>query len=828
VPKKPKTASLFSLKLIGKRVALVGKFPSYQDTLRAELEKLARDEGATLVDGEKVVADIYVHAGGRQPAVVTKVLKKHPGVHVHDVNGFYARLAFTADEFLAVLRGGPYEWQRWSELHRRVPSQLDLSGTDARTLKLDHANLQLVTLDDSDFRGMTLKDVQFDTVSGAKFDGAKFEGGSVGPFRTITGASFKKAEMDDTRWNPATFETCDFADAFLRIPTGSYTRATGCSFKNATMYGGYDQSAFTDCDFSGARMTDANFSKTDFAGSKFVGASFERADLRGAKFTNADLRKARFHDAILSDADFTGANVAGADFAGANVRGAIVAGLDLSKAKYFDTTPARTAGPKMLDLAQVAGQCRRLETTVELGLTGDHFVTLTASVATYGATKYPGATHTRHEPSNRTTFGSYVDCPTFEQGMLNLVDLYSHGKPRIDTVKATAKQCPLKPKELLALARAAWCEALGLPVISDDEWAKRDAASDAATLTLRDEMLAELRGGSKGVAAFNARSDKEREQLGGLKKADFRAAKLARVNLEKLDLQAANFDGAALTDAQFWCATVKGASFRNANAAKASFACVKAADASFEGAKLSSCNLRGASFMRANFRDADLSGSCFDGSNLCGADFTGAKLTKVEFESAKFDAATKFPTGYTPPDAMLWVGDGAHPGKLSRVTTTTAGSMDFAAFLKALGGKVDAARIAKATAMLKAERFQLFADVTDAAVSGIVKSQSDATLLYSCRLGSDGSFGCGTQNAKPCGGLHGALCKHLLVLLIGLTKAGELDAATIDNWVNTSRVQGPTFDKDALAGTFLKYKGAEAGEIEWRPTETIPEDFYAM
>jgi hypothetical protein len=101
-------------------------------------------------------------------------------------------------------------------------------------------------------------------------------------------------------------------------------------------------------------------------------------------------------------------------------------------------------------------------------------------------------------------------------------------------------------------------------------------------------------------------------------------------------------------------------------------------------------------------------------------------------------------------------------------------------------------------------------------------------LVYSCRLGSDGKFGCCTQNLNPCGGLRGALCKHLLVLVVGLTKAGDLDAATVDAWVNASKVQKPEIDKDVMSATFLRYKGAEAGEIDWRPTETIPEDYYAM
>jgi hypothetical protein len=79
-----------------------------------------------------------------------------------------------------------------------------------------------------------------------------------------------------------------------------------------------------------------------------------------------------------------------------------------------------------------------------------------------------------------------------------------------------------------------------------------------------------------------------------------------------------------------------------------------------------------------------------------------------------------------------------------------------------------------------------------------------------------------------CGGLRGALCKHLLVLIVGLTKAGQLDPATVNAWADASRAKKPAMDKDAQSESFLKYKGAEAGEVDWRPTETIPEDFYAM
>jgi hypothetical protein len=60
-----------------------------------------------------------------------------------------------------------------------------------------------------------------------------------------------------------------------------------------------------------------------------------------------------------------------------------------------------------------------------------------------------------------------------------------------------------------------------------------------------------------------------------------------------------------------------------------------------------------------------------------------------------------------------------------------------------------------------------------------------------------------------------------------LAKGGSSTRAAA-NWVAASRGHKPALDKDALAETFLKYKGAEAGELDWRPTETVPEDFYAM
>jgi hypothetical protein len=154
-------------------------------------------------------------------------------------------------------------------------------------------------------------------------------------------------------------------------------------------------------------------------------------------------------------------------------------------------------------------------------------------------------------------------------------------------------------------------------------------------------------------------------------------------------------------------------------------------------------------------------------------------------------------------------------------------AVDLKGFVSALTAATDASRMSKATKMLKADRFQLFSEVTDAQLTGVVKSQTDAELVYACRLTSAGDFCCCTQNLFACGGLRGALCKHLLVLLVGLTQSGVLDPTTANAWAKESRKKKPKLDSDGMSATFIKYKGAQAGEIDWRPTETIPEDYYA-
>lgn len=153
---------------------------------------------------------------------------------------------------------------------------------------------------------------------------------------------------------------------------------------------------------------------------------------------------------------------------------------------------------------------------------------------------------------------------------------------------------------------------------------------------------------------------------------------------------------------------------------------------------------------------------------------------------------------------------------------------DTRTLLTLLEQRVDGSKLQKARTMLKGDRFQLFSDVGDDEFVGVVKSQTDHELFYACRLSKDGDYCCCTQNLNACGGLRGSLCKHLLVMIVGLTRTGALDARRAGAWAIASTTKKPTLDKEKLGAVFLRYKGAEAGEVDWRPTETLPEDFYAF
>ncbi len=156
------------------------------------------------------------------------------------------------------------------------------------------------------------------------------------------------------------------------------------------------------------------------------------------------------------------------------------------------------------------------------------------------------------------------------------------------------------------------------------------------------------------------------------------------------------------------------------------------------------------------------------------------------------------------------------------------GTLDFAGFLSQLYGHVDQKKLGRALDMLREQRFELYTKIEDDHLIGVVRSQSDSSSVYASWVTHEGRFGCSQTSLEDCMGLQGTTCKHLLVLVVGLARTNQLPMQRALDWMRASHARGPVSNTTLTAETFIQYKGATAGEIDWRPTETIPEDFYAV
>jgi len=154
--------------------------------------------------------------------------------------------------------------------------------------------------------------------------------------------------------------------------------------------------------------------------------------------------------------------------------------------------------------------------------------------------------------------------------------------------------------------------------------------------------------------------------------------------------------------------------------------------------------------------------------------------------------------------------------------------LDLAGLLTRLYGDVDHGKLGRALDMLRKDRCSLYARLDATRVVGVVRSQRASASVYASWLTFEGHYGCMSSDLEDCRGLQGSVCKHLLVLVVGLARSGELAMAQALAWIHAAAARNPRRNVELCAETFVQYKGAEAGELDWRPTETIPEDFYAL
>lgn len=748
--------------------------------------------------------------------LVAQLTKKNGvAVGLTDVMDIESLLQLTGDDMIALLQAG--DSKLWNYFTGHLKHKVKLAVVDLKAMDLSAFNLALCDLKGADLSGCSMNMYQFREVNGAKLDGAKFAKSTLGQLRSC---SLKNASLSECIISES-MSDCDFSSANLAGATAYDTKFSKCDFSDSDLSSAQlDRAEFKDCRFSKTNLTKASLVTADLRGADLSNCSLagavlyetklDKAKLAGVDFRNAFLCNASFKGADLVGADFTGAATRGADFSGAQMKGVI--GLTENKAKK---TPTGSANLKRLE--EIAKKVPRFFSSIEVELNGVRvklYVTyFTKQGFVYGSININGA----GSPS--------VEYDSISAAMIALGQTFPDATLDVDSVHVSS---PPKTKiDCGKLALAAWCEALGDEVPTDDELKKLQDEKASKAKVLLDELVSELKGGYHGIAKWNARRQNQ-EEIPEISGHDFSNVDFTGAILDDVRFPNCKFDGAVL----------KQVSMRSANCYECSFVGadleqVVANRALFEkcdltGARMCGAQIRSCWANDANFSDADLTDCDFGDAFIQGSDLATAKLSNTKFQHTSFNQDTKFPPDFKPVGDLLWVGKGVNPFIVQEAKRQTSGDMDFDFFLDALQKDFDKDRMKKVLKMLQADRFKLFADVSEQAVVGIVKSQTDPDLLYSCRLGSDGSFACCTQNTNSCGGLRGALCKHILVLIVALAKSDQVASNKALEWILLSKAHQPKLDKSLMAETFLRYKGSEAGEIDWRPMETVPEDYYAF
>jgi uncharacterized protein YjbI with pentapeptide repeats len=812
-------------KLKGMRFAFAGRL-SHQKPIR---EWIKKEGGKALPDVTAQATHLVVgqkRGSGPTPQEKKAARLNQNGASIQIIGeeDFFHLLVPSREEAIALLTGNKKQKERWNALHPRYGDELcglipmpDLQGADLRKANLCDVNLTGIPLDDADLRQADLSCAEGLQATAARLDKARLVYAQP---KALVNCSLRGADLTNAFESSPRLEGSDCTGAKLDEGHFFYCKGSGAIFRQANLRGrDCNGSVFQNADFAGADLSGANLDNCDLTGANFQGALLADALLTEAKLVRADLRRADLRGADLAGADLRETQVDGANFEGAKLLGAKLTGVDLAKARGLEAAAkpvGRQAGPKVNGLEAIAKQCESFRTTAIVARPNKPSINMNVFCYDRGQMLGGGATVGEEYSGNEHSCLAKQLPALF----LELAGQWGAGDLLLDSITFDYQKAPLRKNQLRVLVDAAWCEAFGKELPSA---AEREKASDRA----RADFVKLLRRGQKGVAEWNA-------DAGRLMRAGhFHGVDLSGLDLtgftvhHGLDFTGADFNGSKLNEAHAcYGSKLTQVSFRRA-VLRDAYLTHDCSGADFTGAVLTNTDFSGGLLKKAVFKNAKLTQVDLSRANLSGADFTGAKLAEVDWNHARFDQETQFPRGFEPPPEMKWAGTGPDP-RLARKKPKASGPIDFDTFMQNLEASADPAKLAKALAMLKADRFQLYAQVTPKELVGVVKSQTDAELVYSCRLCADGSYGCCTQNLNICGGLRGSLCKHLLVLLVGLGKAGQLDPTAVNQWVEASHGQKPVLDKDAMSQTLLRYKGAEAGEVDWRPTETLPEDYYAL
>jgi len=462
-----------------------------------------------------------------------------------------------------------------------------------------------------------------------------------------------------------------------------------------------------------------------------------------------------------------------------------------------------TVGPFIKQLESLILQAEKIAITVNLIGNRDKVTSVDINTACWQPQRYYCWGYVNRKYFRANTLADALEEAAKVAGKLDTID--------ISTLSVKTQKSPVKGAQLKDLCISALFEYFDKTPPSPEELkAKQDAIKkaqkekQAINQSLRKELSDLL--SHENVKQWNKRLS-DAQSVQPFKKLELVGKNLSGIKL--VDMAECNFSHSNLSNAM-----VEECKLSKSNFTAVDFENAKFSNIDLSGVNLSAANLSNAAFKAVDFRAANLS---------------AANLSNATFKNCYYDESTQWPDNNVP-QGLKWTGKGPDPAALAKLEQRkkSEGPVDMETFMKRLSENIDSSRVKKALSMLKKDSFQLYVDVGENGLTGVVKSQNDPDLVYSCQLNSSGNFCCCTQNLNPCGGLRGAICKHILVLVIGIANAKEMDADSLDSWVQRSLLHQPQLDKDAMGEVLIKYKGADAGEVDWRPTETVPEDFYAF
>jgi len=126
----------------------------------------------------------------------------------------------------------------------------------------------------------------------------------------------------------ADFSNIDFSGANLRDADLRLTILSGSNFGRAKLIG----TNFRGADLSGANLREADLSGANLSGADLRGANLSQTDLIVADLRRVNLSGADLSSSDLSGADFTGADLSGSDLSEANLRDTKLIVADLRRA----------------------------------------------------------------------------------------------------------------------------------------------------------------------------------------------------------------------------------------------------------------------------------------------------------------------------------------------------------------------------------------------------------------------------------------------------------------------------------------------------------------